>query len=256
MYGIGGNAHIAGDDGIYGGYTVGKGSTAYTIVVKHGIAVIGGKRLHRETDTDATDITVAPATLTPGAHIVYLNHPDALDAAGDALADFTFDTPEADTSRTAIQGSVPTREGRSLALAEVTLAANTGTVTFAGDWAAADTATITVDGTAVVATMIAGDDTAAEAAERAKLALEGNTTVAGKVTISRDGAVLTITAKTVSATSAYTLVAAEVTAGTGTATRSAAALAGGGIAASGAVDNSIKLMPKYGASRASRRAYE
>ncbi len=255
MYGIGGNAHIAGDDGIYGGYTVGKGSTAYTIVVKHGIAVIGGKRLHRETDTDTTDIAV-PATLTPGERIVYLNHPDALDAAGAALADFTFDSPEADTSRTAIQGSVPTREGRSLALAAVTLAANVGTVTFAGVWAPADTATITIDGTAVEATMIAGDDTAAEAAERAKLALEADATVASKVTISRDGAVLTITAKTVAAASAYSLAAAELTAGTGTAARSAATLTGGGIAASGAVDNSIKLMPKYGASRASRRAYE
>lgn len=255
MYGMNGNAHVAGDDGIYSGYAVGRGSTAYTIVVKHGLAVIGGKRLHREIETDATDIA-APATITPGEQIVYLNHPDALDADGAAIGDFTFGAGEANTSRTAIQGSVVSREGRSLALAALTVAAHSGTVTFAGVWAAADTATITVDGTAVVATMIAGDDTPEEAAERAKLALEANATVAGKVTITRAGAILTIASKTVAAATAYTLVAAEVTAGTGTAAAGAGALAGGGIAASGAIDNSVKLMPKYGASRLTRRVGE
>ena len=52
--------------------------------------------------------------------------------------------------------------------------AGVGLITFAGVWAPADTQTTTLNGVPVVATMIAGDDTVAEARDRALAALNAN----------------------------------------------------------------------------------
>lgn len=120
-------------------------------------------------------------------------------------------------TRISQKGPLRETEPASVLLGEVTTSADSATVTFAGVWAAGDTATITVDGVAVVATLIAGEDTVAEAAERAKLAIEADAVTAAKVTVTRAGAVLTIASKTATA---YTLAAAEATVGTGTAVAS------------------------------------
>lgn len=236
MYGFGGNAPVAGQPGLYAlpfRADISGAAAALTVTVSSGLAKFGDTDVYeRKAATDATTIAV-PTTL--GSNILYVNPTDALDANGDAIDSVGF-TPEADIERTAINGSVGTTLGRSLAIAEVTVAAHTGTVTMAGAFADADTVTVTVGGVAVVTTLTA--ITAASVttvATAVKAALEADAGVAALVTITQAAGVLTLTSKTAVA---HALVAAEVTAGNGTATRSAATLTGGGVSS---VDNAYRF---------------
>lgn len=124
MYPINGNALVGLDDGLYGGMLVAKGSGGANIVVQAGLAIIGGQRFERKQADAAVDIAV-PAV--EGVYPVYLNAEGAKDAAGAALARITVAAHEANTERRAINGSVAVREGRSILLAEVTVAAD-GTI--------------------------------------------------------------------------------------------------------------------------------
>lgn len=120
MYGIGGNAHISLDDGIYGGLVVSKGAGALEVLVKAGLAIVGGEAYSREVAEEATVVASAPAAA--GTYFVYLNRSDAKDSAGAVIGRFSVNKPEADQAITAINGSVAEREGRSLVLAKVTVA--------------------------------------------------------------------------------------------------------------------------------------
>lgn len=241
MYGLGGNAPVAGQPGIYPlPFRVDQSgaAAALTVTVSNGLAKFGDNDYYER--TAATDATTVAVPDTVGDHILYINPTAALDGAGGALPSVGF-VPEADIARTAINGSVGTTLGRSLGVAKVSVAAHTGTVTFAGVWAADDTATVTVGGNAVVLTvtagMVAGDATADLTAIAAAMAaaLTADTAVAALVTVTSALGVVTLTSKTAVA---HALVAAEVTAGSGTATRSAATLTGGGISA---VDNTYRF---------------
>lgn len=115
------------------------------------------------------------------------------------------------------KGPLRETEPASVLLGEVTTSADSATITFAGVWAPADTATAVVGGTTVTAILVAGDDTPEEAAERLKLAIEATVAANAKVTITRVGALLTATSKDATA---HTLTSSEATASTGTAAAS------------------------------------
>lgn len=240
MYGLGGNAPVAGQPGIYPlPFRVDQSgaAAALTVTVSNGLAKFGENDYYeRAAATDSTTVSV-PVTL--GANICYVNATDAKNAAGADLPSVGF-VPEADLERTAINGSVGTTLGRSLAIAKVTVAAHTGTVTLTGTFVADETVTVTVGGNAVVTTvtaeMLVGDATAdlTAIAVAVKDAINGDTAASALVVATSALGVVTLTSKTAVA---HALVAAD-TATSGTATRSASALAGGGISA---VDNTYRF---------------
>lgn len=120
------------------------------------------------------------------------------------------------------EGPLRRREGISCLLANVLTAAGTATVTMAGAFANADSVTVTIGGTAVAVVLDA--NTAASVstvAAAVAAAITANAAAAAKVTATAAAGVVTLTSKN---TTLHTLTAAEVTAGSGTATASDAAL--------------------------------
>jgi hypothetical protein len=110
-------------DGVYGGLTVtataGLGSAGLNVRVGAGLGKVGNVVIEQGPAGAATNILCPDAAVS----YVYLNHPDALDAAGGATA--TFDIKkEGDHTHTPINGSTTSTQlkGRSILLAKVTTA--------------------------------------------------------------------------------------------------------------------------------------
>ncbi len=187
----------------------------------------------------ATNITVTASNINNaiGGEIIWANPPADYD--GNVLTQISL-TPEPDHVRDVLMNATQgKRIGRSVALAKVTSSANAGTVTMSGTFAAGETVTVTVDGTAVVTTLTTPQAASLTAVAAAVAdAINANATVSAKVVATANAAVVTITAKTVGAVSAYSLVAAD-TAGSGTATASGANLAGSVVTLAG-IDNTVK----------------
>lgn len=234
MYGFGSNNHVARQDGLYDGLAVIAGTApASQVKVEKGLAIVADKEFELK-PAEVADLSL-PAACPLGKVKVFLNAAGAKDAAGNALARISINKAEADKKRAAVNGSTAVTEGRSLVLAELTTSAHSGTVTIGGTWAAGDTVTVTLDGTAVTTTLDATSAASVTAVATAvAAALNANTTVAGKVSVTSSAGVVTLTSKVADA---YSLSAAKVSTA-GTATASGANLSGGGITA---IDNTAKF---------------
>lgn len=231
MNGIGGYQQgLMYQDGLYGGLMVAAAS-GLNVRVAAGLAIVGNSLIEQTSTGASTDILCLAGT----TNYVYVNHPDAVDGASAAIA--TFDVkPEANQSKVNINGSTGTLYGRSIVLAKVVTSANSGTVTIAGTWAAADTATAVING--VTVTVTAADSSVTNIAILLRNAINAHASLLDKVVATSSAGVVTITALTSGTVSAYTLTASEVTVGNGTATASGATLAGAAVTS---VDNTERL---------------
>lgn len=222
-------------DGVVG-MAVGKGSSLSNVVIKNGLARVGGHLLEQLVANEAVDLAVPPAV---GTHYIYVNAPDALDADGVALAMLSADKCEADKTRAAINGSNSVTHGRSIKLAKITTTAPAATITIALTWADGDDVTATINGHAVVCTLGTGEGASVTTVATA-LAAAINADTTSNLIVHATHALGVVTVTGLNAV-AYTLTTAYTTAGNGTSTASAGALAGGGIIAATGIDNTVKL---------------
>lgn len=123
MNGIGHTQYLSNaGSSIQGGLMIRKNTGDLAVVVEAGLVVFDNGLRVVERKSNDSDLTAPSAE---GTYFVFANHPDAKNAAGTDLADFTVGTvaaaSEGSSSRTNINGSVDTKLGRSIILGTVTV---------------------------------------------------------------------------------------------------------------------------------------
>lgn len=100
------------------GMFVVTGTAGTAVKVAIGGGMFNGSPVTQEAAAAANDIAVST---TNGTYVLFLNVPGTIGTAGSTLTKFGFEA-EANKTRTAINGSLSTTQGRSLALATITVA--------------------------------------------------------------------------------------------------------------------------------------